>query len=187
MVLAGFAFSWLGVSVRDDAWERKNPAASTVLGCAFLTLSMAVAAGNLGEGPSLWENVFSSAVAVSGLFTLWVAFEIAAQISRSITEERDVASGLRFGSLLLAWGLILGRAVTGNWHSCGATIIDAVRDGWPVVVLWLAALPVELWLRPGRMRPFPSWFASGVFPAAIYLEAAIAWDWHLGRWEGMPK
>lgn len=187
MIFSSIAFSWLGVSIRDDAWERRNSAASVALGGALLAVATMVAAGNLGEGPSLWENVFSAGLAMGVMFSLWVVFELGGHVSVSIAEERDLASGLRFGGLLMAWGLILGRAVTGNWHSAGETIRDFLCDGWPAVLLWMVALAVESLLKPSRMRPFPRWFNCGVVPATLYLAVAAVWLWHLGRWEGMPR
>jgi hypothetical protein len=94
---------------------------------------------------------------------------------------------MRLGGLLLCWALILGRAVTGNWHSAAATIHDFVRDGWPALLLCLVALPVELLLQPSRQRPFPAWPACGLVPVQCYVAGTVLWLWHLGRWEGMPQ
>lgn len=187
LVLAHALYPWLGLSVRDDALERKNPAALIALSCALLSTAITFAAGNLGEGPSYWENIFSAGLATGGLFVLWIGLELAGRVSVSIAEERDLASGLRFGGLLLAWGLILGRAATGNWHSCGQTTHDFFRDGWVAAILFLIALAVDLFLRPSRARPFPSRLVCGVIPALLYLAAAAVWVRHLGRWEGMPQ
>lgn len=186
IVVAHKLFPWLGLSIRDDAYDRKNSAAAVALACALVSAAITFAAGNLGEGPSYWENIFCAALATGGLFVLWIAMEIWGNVSVSIAEERDLASGLRFGSLLLAWGLILGRATTGNWHSAENAVRDFFRDGWVAAILCLTALAVELLLKPSRTRPFPSWLACGVIPASAYLLAAAAWLWRLGRWEGMP-
>jgi len=187
LVVAHALYPWLGLSPRDDAWERRNPAALIALACALPATAITFAAGNLGEGPSYWENVFSAGLATGGWFILWIVLELGGRVSVSIAEERDLASGLRFGGLLLAWGLILGRAATGNWHSAAQTTVDFCRDSWPAVIMLLIALSVELFLRPSRARPFPSWFVCGAIPALVYLGAAAGWVWHLGRWEGMPR
>jgi hypothetical protein len=115
-----------------------------------------------------------------------VALEISARVSVSIAEDRDLASGIRFGGLLLAWGLILARAATGNWHSAAQSVQDFVRDGWIAGILLLIALLLELLLRPSRLRPFPNPIGCGIIPALLYLATATSWIWHLGRWEGMP-
>lgn len=187
LVLAHALYPWFGLSVRDDALERNNPAALIALSCALLSTAFTFAAGNLGEGPSYWENIFSAGLATAGLFVLWIALELGSRVSVSIAEERDLASGLRFGGLLLAWGLIFGRAATGNWHSCAQTTNDFLRDGWIAIILFLIALLLEWFLRPSRIRPFPSRLVCGVIPALIYFAAAMAWVLHLGRWEGMPQ
>jgi hypothetical protein len=187
LLVAHALFPWLGLSLRDDALERKNLAALVALVCALLSAAITFAAGNLGEGPSYWENIFSAGLATGGLFALWVTLELGGHISVSVAEERDLASGVRFGGLLLAWGLILGRAATGNWHSCAATTVAFLRDGWVAALICLVALVVELRLRPSRIRPFPSWLGCGLIPALLYLAAAAGWAWHLGKWEGMPQ
>jgi uncharacterized membrane protein YjfL (UPF0719 family) len=187
LVFGHALYPWLGLSVRDDAIERKNPAALMALSGALLAMAITFAAGNLGEGPSYWENVFCAGLATGGLFVLWIALELGGRVSVSIAEERDLASGLRCGGLLLAWGLILGRAATGNWHSCAQTVHDFFRDGWFAASLLPIALAVEPFLRPSRARPFPSWLVCGMLLALFYLAAAAVWLWHLGRWEGMPR
>ena len=186
LVVAHKLIPWLGLDFREDAINRKNPAALAALCCALLALAIAFAAGNLGEGPSYCENVFCAGLSTGGLFLLWFLYELCTHVSRSIADERNLATGLRFGGLLLAWGLILARAVTGNWHSADAANADFPRDGWPAGVICLAAIMVELFLKPSRLRPFPSWPACGLVPALAYLAIAAAWVWHLGRWEGMP-
>jgi len=40
----------------------------------------------------------------------------------SVTLERDLASGLRSASVLVAWGLVLGRSVAGDGVSITATM-----------------------------------------------------------------
>jgi uncharacterized membrane protein YjfL (UPF0719 family) len=180
-------FPWIGLSPRDDAFERKNPAATIALSCALFSIAITFAAGNLGEGPSYWENIFCAALATGGLFGLWLVMELGSHVSISIAEERDFASGLRFGGLLIALGLVLGRAVTGNWHSASDSVYDFIRDGWPTAIICLVAFVVELFLRPNRLRPFPSWPVFGLVPALLYLLSSIVWLWHLGRWEGMPQ
>jgi hypothetical protein len=186
LAIAHKLFPWFGLSIRDDAWERRNSAATVALACALVSIAITFAAGNLGEGPSYWENFFSAGLATGGLFALWIGLELCGHISISIAEERDLASGLRFGGLLLSWGLVLGRAAAGNWHSCLSTIHDFFHDGWVAGNILLVSLIIELLVRPSRIRPFPSWFLCGAVPALFYLAAAVAWLWHLGKWEGMP-
>jgi hypothetical protein len=142
--------------------------------------------GDLGEGPSYLENFFSAGLGCAAWLLLWFVFELMTKSSLSITEERDVASGVRVGGLLVASALILGRATAGNWISVSDTIHDLFGDGWAAGVVFAVAMPVEWLAQPTRVRPFPSWIWCGALPALFYLSFAAAWLWHLGRWEGMP-
>jgi len=180
-------FSWFGLSLRDDAAERKNFGALMALCGALVAVALLYAGGSIGEGPSYMNNVFSVGLAAFGFFALWILLESIGKVSVSITEERDTASGLRLCGLLLALGFVLGRAVAGDWHSESATIHDAFHDGWPAVMICLLATTVELFARPNRQHPFRSWPAFGLVPALFYLALAGLWLWHLGPWEGMPR
>jgi hypothetical protein len=144
------------------------------------------AGGSAGEGPSVWDNYFSAALGTAGLLLLWIVLELGAKVSVSIAEERDLASGLRMCGFLLATGLMLGRAVAGDWHSVADTIHDFFHDGWPAAVLCALALPIERFAKPSRRCPFPPWPSHGLAPALLYLALGAAWLWHLGAWEGMP-
>jgi hypothetical protein len=89
--------------------------------------------------------------------------------------------------LLLAFGLIIGRALAGDWHSEADAVRDFIRDGWPAAGLLLMSLIVEPFIRPNRRNAFPPWLAYGLLPAALYVLFAAIWLWHLGSWEGLPK
>ena len=179
-------FSWLGLSVADDAIERRNPAALTGLCGAILALALIYIGGSLGEGPSYWNNFFSAGLGTFGFFGLWFLLELFGRVSASIAEERDLASGIRVCGFLLSAGLILGRAVAGDWHSESATVHDFLHDGWPTAALCFFALGIERLARPSQKCPLRPWLSHGLVPAALYVVIAIAWIYHLGRWEGMP-
>jgi hypothetical protein len=187
LAIASALFSWGGISVRDDAVERHNPAALVAVCSAVLSVALTYAGGSLGEGPSYWDNVFSAGLGTGGLFVLWALLELGSQVSVSIAEERDLASGLRLCGFLLAVGLVLSRAVAGDWHSELETLRDFAHDGWVALVLLGIALVMERALRPSHKHPFPAPISCGLLPAILYLAIAAAWLWHLGPWEGMPK
>lgn len=180
-------FRWLGLNVREDAFERRNRAAALAVSGAVVGAMFVFCGANTGEGPSFWNNVYSALLGGSGWFALWVTLEAATKVSRSITEDRDVATGLRLGAFLAAEGLILGRALSGNWHSAGATTRDFLRDGWPALVLLVIAADIERTLRPTVANPFPAWPTRGALAALFYLAAAAGWVLRLGWWEGAPK
>ena len=187
LVVARELFSWLGLSVRDDAVERRNSAAVFALCGAMLAVTLTFAGGNSGEGPSFFENILSAALATGTLLGFWLVLELSARVSVSIAEERDLASGLRLGGLLVAVGLMFGRAVAGDWHSVWGTIHDFIRDGWVGVLLLPVAILIERKFRPGRARPFPNWLLCGLLPALCYIAFAVICLWRLGPWEGLRK
>lgn len=180
-------FALLGLSLRDDVTERRNNAALAALCGALFGATLIYAGGSVGEGPSYSNNFFSAGLGTATLFLLWTLLEVGWSVSVSIAEERDLASGIRMGGFLLSAGLVLGRAVAGDWHSEEATIRDFVHDGWPAIVLLVIALGIERFARPSRRFPFPNWITRGLLPALFYLAVAIAWVCHLGAWEGMEK
>lgn len=177
-------FGWLGVSVRDDAVERNNPAAALAWAGAMLGTTLFYSGANTGAGPSLWNNVFCAALATGALALLWLGLVLSCRISSSIALERDLASGVRGGGFFAAAGLILGRAVAGDWHSTAQTLVDFARDGWPVLPLTAIAFASELLLRPSPQRPSPPVVTHGLLPAALYCALAGVWVAHLGWWEG---
>lgn len=180
-------FSWFGLSLRDDVQERNNVAALVAICGAIIASAVIYAGGSVGEGPSYLNNVFSIGLAAAGFFVLWLLLELGGRISSSITEERDIASGIRMSGFLVAVALVLGRAAAGDWHSESATVHDLFRDGWPALAICAVAVLVERWARPSRSRPFPKWTNCGLLPAFFYLVVAALWLWHRGPWEGMPR
>jgi len=187
LILATKLFPWMGLSLRDDAVERKNVSALIALCGAVLALGIIYAGANLGEGPSFTNNFFCDVIGSASFFLLWFLLELFGKVSRSIAEDRDLATGLRTCGLFLAFGLIIGRALAGDWHSKTATVQEFIRDGWPAAILLVLALIVEPFARPNRRQPFPPWPAYGLLPAAVYISLSAVWLWHLGAWEGMPK
>ena len=180
-------FAWLGLSLRDDAVERKNHSALVALCGAILALGIIYAGANIGEGPSYTNNFFCDVIGTASFFLLWFFVELFGKVSRSIAEERDLATGMRMCGLLIAFGLIIGRSLAGDWHSKAATVQDFIRDAWPAALLLLLALIVEPFARPNRRQAFPPWPAYGLLPAAFYISLAAVWLWHLGPWEVLHK
>lgn len=187
LTVAGGLFSWFGISVAADVGERGNGAALVALAGAIFSMAIMYAGGSLGEGPSYWNNYFAGGLAILSWFLLWFLLELGGRISVSISEERDLATGCRMAGWFLAEGLILGRAVAGDWHSIAATVHDWAVDGWPALPLLATAVAIERWLRPSRSRPFPAWFGAGLLPGMGYLVVALVWLWVKGAWEGMPR
>jgi uncharacterized membrane protein YjfL (UPF0719 family) len=187
LILTRKLFPWFGLSFRDDAVERKNFSALIALCGAVLALGIIYAGSNVGEGPSFTNNFFCDTIGTASFFLLWFVIELFGKVSRSITEDRDLATGLRTCGLFLAFGLVIGRALAGDWHSEAATVRDFIRDGWPAAVLLVLALIVEPFARPNRREPIRPFPVYGLLPAALYISLGAVWLWHLGPWEGLHK
>ena len=171
---------WLGLSVRDDVVERRNPAVALALRGLPFALALAYAGANIGDGPGWWIVIFSSGVATSVLALLLLATLTLGGAAESLTVERDVAAGARFALIAIAEGLVLGRAAAGNWVSAGATLSDFVQRGWPVLAIAFCAILLDRGLRPTPRNPRRSVLGAGVFPGIVLLLAAILWVVSLG-------
>jgi len=162
-----------GVSARDDVIERGNESAAWVIGGAILGVTLCFAGGNIGDGPGWWVVVFSAALATAALFVAWLLVEVLTGVSDTITIDRDRAAGVRVAGFLVACGLVLGRAVAGDWTSAQATVMDFGIYAWPVLLLVVLAYVIERTARPTADRPAADPFALGVIPAIAYLVIAI--------------
>lgn len=183
LFLAGGA-AWLGVTTlglplldlcpRDDAIETRNPAAVVAVCGAWAGVMLCYAGGNIGEGPTIWTTFVPAAAATAALLLLWFLFEIATSASENVSIDRDVASSLRVAGFLVATGLVLGRAVAGDFHDWDGTWCDFLAEGWPALPIWALAIILQLALRPTRDRPFGSILRAGLLPATLLVVIAMA-------------
>jgi uncharacterized membrane protein YjfL (UPF0719 family) len=181
----GFCALWLGflgISPRDDAIERQNLAAALAISGAVVGITFSFAGANIGNGPGWWVVVFSAGLATIAFFGLWAMIERLTTISESVTVDRLVGAGLRLGGLLIAMGMILGRAVAGDWVSAAATVRDFALVAWPVVPLTLLAVVVERVRSPDASH-HEGESLVGLFVAMVYL--AIA-GLYVFVWQGHP-
>jgi uncharacterized membrane protein YjfL (UPF0719 family) len=169
----------LGISPRDDAIERHNPAAAIALCGAMLGLTCAYAGANIGEGATIWMTFGPAVLATIVWVAAWSTFQLLTGVSDTLAIDRDVPSALRLAGLLVALGLILGRAVAGDYQSAQATLHDLVAQGWPVLPLTLAAAVVQIRARPRPGRPEASG-SRALLAAAIYLATSALWILLLG-------
>ena len=175
-------FSFLGISVRDDAIERHNKAAIIAVSGGLIGITLCYAGGNIGDGLTVETTFISAALATAVWFGCWLVIEQASGISDAIALEHDRASGWRLAGVLVANGLILARAVAGDWISFEVTLHDLVRDGWPCLVLTAIAIALQKWLRPTPTKLQPAPVACGFAPALIFLLAAVVYLVRLGMW-----
>src|SRR5579872_5652315 len=71
-----FLFQWMGISLREDAVERRNTGALVTLGAAIIACALMYIGGSVGEGPSYLENVFSVGLALGAFFIIWILLEV---------------------------------------------------------------------------------------------------------------
>jgi hypothetical protein len=110
----------------------------------------------------------------------WGTFQLLTGASDTIAIDRDVSSALRLAGLFVALGLVLGRAVAGDYESAERTLHDLVAQGWPIVPLTLAAAIVQIRARPrpGRLHAPTS---RALLAAGIYLAISALWILLLGK------
>lgn len=164
-------FGTFGISIREDVAERHNRAAAIALAGALAGTTLAFAGGNVGNGPGWWVVIICAALSTAALFALWMLIELTTGVNEWVTVDRDRATAIRFAGLLIALGLILGRAVAGDWYSIDATLRDFWRVGRIAVILAFAGIIVERALQ--FMRERSSWVTFGVLPSLAYVAAAV--------------
>jgi uncharacterized membrane protein YjfL (UPF0719 family) len=167
--------SFLGLSTRDDVLERRNPAAAYAIAGALLGFTLAFAGGNVGDGPGVEAVVDSAFLSTVGLLALWAVAERLTHFSELITVDRDVAAGLRLAGFLVSEGLVLGRAVAGDWVSQLATLRDFGVYALPTVVpLGLVAV-LNKYCQPGREQSASPVLLCGVLPCLVLVGCAAVW------------
>ena len=171
----------LGLSLRDDVVERRNPAACLACAGAFPGLTLAFAGGNIGDGPGWWVVVFSSGLSVGTVLAGWLLVDRIAQVGEAIVVDRDVAKGLRMGGWFLAMGAITGRAAAGNWVSAEATSMDFLRVATGAFALIPLAAVGEGLLR-SRPAEDKQAVADGALGAATWIAVATGYLVWVGHW-----
>ena len=181
---ASLILGWLGISYRDDLLERGNPAAGLLLTGALLGLALAFAGANVGNGPGWWVVLFCAALSTAAWLASWTLLEQVTGAVEWVTVDRNVPAALRLAAYLEASGLLLGRAVAGDWVSVEATLVDFARQGGiGAAVLFAGALAGERACRPAAAAGRSSPYLHGIVPAAAYLLGALAYVVALGWWQ----
>ncbi len=158
-----------GLSTRDDVLERGNDAASWSITGAMIACACCFAGANVGNGPGWWVVLFSAGLSTLSLLLLWFVLHLASGLAEKVTIDRDTGAGLRTAGFYVGTGLILGRAVAGDWVSAYATTADFVRMAWPALVLAAAAVAVERSCAPNFTGSRKALLVSGWVPASVYV------------------
>jgi hypothetical protein len=170
--LAGSAF---GLSALDGFVRGPNAAAGWAVAGLWLATGLVNVGANVGRGDTIDTTLGPLALALATLLLLVGVLGAATGRFRAVRLDRDPPAGVRLAGLFVAWGMVLGRAVAGDWESAWRTWEDFFAYGWTVLVLLAVAVPVEWVLRPTVRRPRVPW-PAGVGPAVAYIGAAVGWS-----------
>jgi uncharacterized membrane protein YjfL (UPF0719 family) len=164
----------LGISIRDDAIERDNPAAVVAVSGILLGVGIVYALSNVGSGPTIWTTLVPAFAATLALLLMALFIELTGgSVADAITIDRDVASATRLGGAILGCSIVLGYAVAGDWTSWQETWMDLGNRGWPAVLIAVAAGVLHWILKPTARRPIPGVLGFGVVPAMLFVAAGI--------------
>ncbi|MFN7138846.1 MAG: hypothetical protein ACK4UN_05875 [Limisphaerales bacterium] len=117
--------------------------------------------------------MFSAALATGTLLFYWFILNLFTHVADTITIDRDIAAGLRIGCLFVALGMILGRAVAGDWVSQADTVADFMKYSTPSAGLLLLAIVLEKFFPPSADNTIERRVLSGGIPGATYIVIAI--------------
>jgi hypothetical protein len=176
------AMRLLGIRIRLDAIERCNAASVAAAAGALLGQLLCYTGANIGGGETIWSTILPALLGTATWFALWSAMELVANISHAIAVERDLASGWRLAGVLIAMGLILGRAMAGDYHSPEETLHDFVKAGWPAGLVAIMGIVMQLAWRPTRRHIQPRRFLFGLLPCFLTIAASAVYIVTLGPW-----
>ena len=169
---ARYMSAFLGVSLSADVVERNNPAAIAALTGVFAAVMIGYGGGNIGNGATISTTLVSALLAFMGIFAAWFFLELAGKPSAAISEDRDLASGIRLAGFLTAIGLIFGAAMSGDWVSMEETVSDLWRRGWPTIVILAVSIVLENKLGPTRKAPHQPVLTHGILPLLFFIMLA---------------
>lgn len=168
-----WAGGWLGLFARDDAVERNNLAAAIAVAGVLAGGMLVYACANLGEGDTMWTTIGPTFLGTTLILALWAAHQMLSGASDAIAIDRDVASGIRFAGMALSTGLIVGRAIAGDYASAVGTVRDLLLESWPAAPLAALAVVIQTRLRPTVAQPRPNVVTRGLVPALALLALGL--------------
>lgn len=164
----------LGLYVILEALERDNSAVAVAGAGAFTGVALAFAGANVGDGPSWIVVVIAAAIATAGWWVCTWVLARAGGLTELLVVERHLGTGVRMACLWVALGLVLGRAVAGDWVSPSATLIDF----FPLAHVAAPLVAIEL-LFQRALVPYtpsdPGTLVSGALPGVAYVVVALSW------------
>ncbi len=178
--LTQLLFGLLGVSARDDVLERGNPAAAWVICGQLIGTTFCFAGANIGNGPGPEAVFFCALLSTTAFFLFWFLMDRVASVCDSITIDRHPGTGIRLCGCLVANGIVLGDAVTGEWKSASATVRDLAAYAWPAGVFALLTAVFERKMRTLEPNARRSDARRSMVLAAAYVVCAAGYAWERG-------
>jgi uncharacterized membrane protein YjfL (UPF0719 family) len=178
--LTQLVFGLLGVSARDDVLERGNPAAAWIISGQLIGTAFCFAGANVGNGPGPEVVTLCAFLSTFTLLLLWFLIDHAASLTDTITIDRNVGIGIRLCGWLVANGIVLGDAVSGNWKSATATARDFAGCAWPAAAFAVLVAFLERKLR--TLGPDHPWnrARSSMILAVVYVVCTAGYAWKRG-------
>jgi hypothetical protein len=130
-----------------DAIHRKNYACVFPLCGGLIASAVMYAFMNMGYGEGWWCVFLPYLLCwVFWLFLSWLYLRIT-DISEKITVGRDVRAGIRCGGFFLISGVMIAFINVGDYITFGGVLTDFLLCCWPVLILFAAAVGIELKLK----------------------------------------
>lgn len=135
-------FLFFDFSYRDDVLTGNHTAPLITCSFACLAVALIYAGANVGDGPGWWTVVFAGGLGTVTWLLLGCIVNRTTTLVEHVIMDKNVNSSIRLGSYLLASGIILARASSGDWTSFGDTVIEFLT-GWPVILLTVFVILME--------------------------------------------
>lgn len=177
IIAAQYLFGVFGISLRDDAIDRRNRAALCKVSGLTVGVSCCIAGSNAGNGPGGEVVFFCAVLSICALLAVWVLLATLANMAEAITVERDFGAGVRAGAFLAGGGAIFGAAVAGDWVSLFSTLRDFIHFAWPVFAGSVIVIAFERTNNRRALGRRLSAFTSCVLSAVLMTAAATYSVW----------
>jgi hypothetical protein len=170
----------LGIETPVEAVANRNLASVFVIVGGMLGIGCVYAGSNIGGGPTIWTTLLPALVATLTLFALGGILERFTDTADAVAIDRDVATAVRTGTLFACVGVILGRAMGGDWSTWSETFMTFAVLAWPALMLTLGTAFANRFAAPTPQRPVPGVVAWGVVPAGLLVALTAAYLVALG-------
>lgn len=131
------------ISYLDDILGLNNHAALLAFVGITLGTTLIYAGANIGDGPGWWCVFIAGGLGILVFFGLTMLLNLITKFSERITIDRRIGCGIRFCFYFIAFGIILGKACSGDWTSFTMTIIEFL-DCYPILILFFFIIIIEL-------------------------------------------